>query len=196
MLDRRALLAGIAATAMTAPLSAVALEASAAKSHVETTVGEVLGIVQGSGTAADKAASLKSLMEKRAAMPQIARFAAGLAWRDMGDGQKDAYVDAFSHFIASVYARRFQGYAGEKVSVGRVVDESRKGTLIASSVSQASGSPVRVEWLITDRPGKVVIADIVIEGVSMLLTQRDEVAGMLKSRGGDIDRLIADLKAT
>jgi phospholipid transport system substrate-binding protein len=39
----------------------------------------------------------------------------------------------------------------------------------------------------------VVIADIVIEGISMLVTEREEIGGMLEARGGDVEKLIADL---
>ncbi|MEM7506109.1 MAG: ABC transporter substrate-binding protein [Pseudomonadota bacterium] len=197
-MKRRTLLAGIGAVAAlgaTAPYRALALEASAAESHVQSAVREVLDIVQGSGDAKAKAAKLKSVMESRAAMPQIARFAAGQAWRDMSDAQQGSYSNAFSHFLSTVYARRFQGYAGETISVQGVVDESRKGSLVRSTVTQPSGAPIVVEWLVTDRPGRVVIADIVIEGVSLLLTQRDEVAGMLRAHGGDVDKLIADLNS-
>ena len=174
---------------------AAALEASAAKAHVEATVTELLAIVQGSGDTGAKARSLETVMESRAAMPQIAQFAAGRAWRDMSDGQKTDFSKAFAGFLSKIYARRFQGYAGETVTVSGTSDEGRKGILVRSMVTQSSGAPVTVEWLVTDRPGRIVIADIVIEGVSLLLTQRDEVAGMLQSRGGDVDRLIADLKA-
>jgi phospholipid transport system substrate-binding protein len=54
---------------------------------------------------------------------------------------------------------------------------------------------VDVEWLVTDQPGQVLIADIVIEGVSLLVTQREEIGGMLEARRGDVEKLIADLAA-
>ena len=196
MMKRRMFLGGFAAGAMMMagwPTGVWALEASTAKAHVEATVAEMLAIVQGSGDAAAKAQSLKGLMTSRAAMPQISRFVAGRAWRDMDSSQQAAFSEAFLHFVSTVYARRFQGYAGETVTVGSTSDEGRKGILVRSKVSQSSGAPISVDWLVTDRPGRVVIADIVIEGVSLLLTQRDEVAGMLSAKGGDINALISDL---
>lgn len=197
-MKRRTLLAGLGGmTALGVMRShpALALDAGAAEDHIESTVRELLDIVQGSGDARAKAGQLRAVMENRAAMPQIARFAAGTAWRDMNEAQQAGYSDAFAHFLSTVYARRFQGYAGEQISVSGVVDESRKGSLVRSTVTQAAGAPIVVEWLVTDRPGRVVIADIVIEGVSLLLTQRDEVAGILQAHGGNIDNLIADLKS-
>jgi len=82
------------------------------------------------------------------------------------------------------------------VSVGGVSDAGRRGLLVASEVTQPQGKPVAVDWLVSDRPGRTVIADIVIEGVSMLVTQREEVGAMLEARGGDHERLISDLAAS
>lgn len=202
MITRRGMLTGLAlgtlAIAGALPgfgtRQAAALDDATAKAHVEATVADVLDIVQGSGDAKAKAAKLKTVMETRSAMPQIARFAAGPAWREMSEAQQKSYTEAFSHFLATTYARRFQGYAGQTVSVGRIADEGKKGTLVSSTVTQPQGAPVKVDWLVSDRPGRVVIADIIIEGVSLLLTQRDEVNGMLKTRGGDVDKLIDALK--
>lgn len=198
MIARRSLIAGfIGATAAiligTSP--GHALEEAEARAHVEKAVAEVLDVVQMGGDTSTKADKLRGVMEKRAAMPQIARFSAGLAWRDMTEDQQARFTAAFSHAIAVIYARRFQTYAGEKVNVGAVTDNGRRGLLVSSSVTQASGAPLTVDWLVSDRPGRVVIADIIIEGVSLLLTQRDEIAGMLGKRNGDLDKLIEDLKA-
>ncbi|MEO0993947.1 MAG: ABC transporter substrate-binding protein [Pseudomonadota bacterium] len=174
---------------------AYALEADDARAHVERAVDAVLNLVRVPGDAASKADKLRQVLDQYAAMPQIARFAAGLAWRDMSDAQQAKYTDAFEHFLSTVYARRFSDYAGQDVIVGGVSDSGRRGLTVSSTVTQTGGQPILVDWLVTDRPGRIVIADIVIEGVSLLITQREEIAGMLSARGGDVDRLIADLAA-
>jgi phospholipid transport system substrate-binding protein len=48
---------------------------------------------------------------------------------------------------------------------------------------------------VTDQPGQALIADIIIEGVSLLVTQREEIGGMLEARQGDVEKLITDLSA-
>jgi phospholipid transport system substrate-binding protein len=65
--------------------------------------------------------------------------------------------------------------------------------LVKTLIIRTGKAPVVVEWLVTDRPGRVVITDFVIEGVSMLITEREEIGSMLEARGGDVDKLIADL---
>jgi phospholipid transport system substrate-binding protein len=65
--------------------------------------------------------------------------------------------------------------------------------LVKTSIIRTGEAPVVVEWLVTDRPGRVVIADIVIEGVSMLISEREEIGSMLEAHGGNVEMLIVDL---
>ncbi|MEM1343614.1 MAG: ABC transporter substrate-binding protein [Pseudomonadota bacterium] len=183
-----------AAPVAIAARSAWALDETEAREHVRATVDEVLALVRAPGASSAKAGQFRAILERRAAMPQIARFAAGVAWREMNERQQSGYTDAFSHFVSTVYAKRFQEYSGEKIEIGRVRDAGRRGLVVESRVNQpGGGAPIAVEWLVSDRPGRIVVADIVIEGVSLLVTQREEIGAMLDSRGGDVERLISDL---
>lgn len=205
-IDRRGLLGGIAAgvaagaIAGLVPGPARALSADEASRFVESTIEEVAALLEAPGDAARRAAELRAIMEKRAAMPEIARFVAGRAWRTMSEEQQARFVEAFTGFISSVYARRFNEYAGEVpeknlFTLGGVADAGQKGMLVRTRINRAGEAPVIVEWLVSDRPGRPVIADIVIEGVSLLITQRDEIGSMLDARRGDVDELIEHLAA-
>lgn len=204
-IDRRELL-GRAMIAAVAVLTigvrpAFALSESAATDHVRATIDELLSLARDPGGADAKAPALLAIMQQRAAMPQIARFAAGVVWRDMSEDQRTRFEGAFARFLSVVYARRFQEYSGgvgqggEPYTMNGVVDAGRKGLLVKTSIARPDGPPALVEWLVTDQPGRMVIADIVIEGVSLLITQREEIGGMLEVRGGDVEKLIADLSA-
>ena len=200
LLNRTGLAFFAAATAGLVPSLSHALSEDEAIAHVQLTINEVSALVDSPGDSDSKAPRLLAIMEKRAAMPQIARFAAGAAWRSMNDDQQARYVAAFGKFISRLYAGRFQEYTGggnsaEAYRIGHVIDAGRKGMLVKTSIVRSGTAPVAVEWLVNDRPGRVVIADIVIEGVSMLVTEREEIGGMLEARGGDVDKLINDLAA-
>lgn len=174
------------------PLRALAATAEQAQAHVVQTVEEVLRLVQAPGTADTKAPQLRQIMEQRASMPQIAQAAGGIAWRQMTPDQQARFTDAFTDHIAKIYARRFQEYEGQQIQVTGVRDAGQKGQLVQSSVI-GGGAPIIVEWLVSDRSGRVAINDIVIEGVSLVLTQREEIAQTLASRGNDVEALIAAL---
>ncbi len=197
-LNRTALAVAAGLTAGLAPSLSQALSEDEATAHVQGTIDEIVALVESPGDTASKAPRLLAIMERRAAMPQIARFAAGLAWRGMDEAQQARYVAAFGTFLSGIYTGMFQKYAGNRQSgeafkLGRVIDAGRKGMLVRTSIIRTGEAPVVVEWLVTDRPGRVVIADIVIEGVSMLVSEREEIGSMLEVRGGNVELLIADL---
>ena len=177
--------------------SAMALSQDEARAHVEKTIAELKSLLSKSGTSASRAPDLRKIMESRANLPLIAKFSAGRAWRDMNDGQQSRFTEAFAHFVSNTYARRFDEYSGDpQIEIGKTVDAGRKGILVETLMSQASGQPIVVEWLVSDRGGRVEIVDMVVEGISMAVTQREEVGAMLDKRGGDVEALIADLESS
>lgn len=205
-IDRRRFLGRTAAATLAGgaiwlgPVAALALSREEAAEFVRITIQEVAALLESSGDKAEKAARLRAIMEERAAMPQIARFVAGTAWRGMSEDQQARFVEAFSGFVSAVYAAKFQEYsgeagAGELFSMGEVIDAGKKGMLVRTTIKRGGDGPIVVEWLVTDRPGRVVIADIVIEGISLLVTQREEIGSMLEARGGDVDKLIDHLES-
>lgn len=197
MMDRRTFLAtGAALCGLGLVRPALALTTDEAKSHVSATVDELKALLRISGTADSRAPELRRIMETRANVPLIARFAAGRAWREMSEAQQAKFVDAYARFLSVTYARRFDEYSGDPdISIGRAIDAGKKGILVESPIGQPNGQPIAVEWLVSDRGGQVEIVDIIIEGVSMAATQRDEIGQMLQTRGGDVEALIRDLGA-
>lgn len=196
-MDRRTFLAtGAALCGLGLVRPALALTTDEAKSHVSATVDELKALLRISGTADSRAPELRRIMETRANVPLIARFAAGRAWREMSEAQQAKFVDAYARFLSVTYARRFDEYSGDPdISIGRAIDAGKKGILVESPIGQPNGQPIAVEWLVSDRGGQVEIVDIIIEGVSMAATQRDEIGQMLQTRGGDVEALIRDLGA-
>jgi phospholipid transport system substrate-binding protein len=200
LLNRRTLLAGglacAAAATMLGAAPASALTPEQATVHVEATIGELVTLLRTPGSAASRAPELRRIMETRGNLPQIARFAAGRVWREMTPEQQARFVDAFAHYVSVTYSRRFDEYAGNPdIYMGRTIDVAPKGFLVETPIRQAQADPVRVEWLVSDRGGKVEINDLIIEGVSMATTQREEIAAKFQSRGQDVEALISDLAA-
>lgn len=200
MIERRKFMALSGATLVAGLLlphgTAAALSEDEARAVVQRAVDEVLALVKTPGSDAERADALRRVMEQNAALPQIARFAAGRIWREMSDDQQSRFIDAFSTYVSRIYARRFGEYSGETVTVGRAVDAGKKGVLVQSRISQPNGAPIPVDWLVSDRGGDGArIVDIVIEGVSMATTQREEVGAMFDRRGSDVEKLIEALQS-
>ncbi|MEM9139272.1 MAG: ABC transporter substrate-binding protein [Pseudomonadota bacterium] len=192
---RRQALIGATSVAILAGVSpAWALDSSGAKAHVSGTISELKALLQSAGSGASRAPELKRIMETRSDMPLIAKFSAGRAWRDMNTDQQGRFVSAFSHYISVVYARRFDEYSGDpQIDVGRTRDAGRKGVLVETPITLPGGEKVAVEWLVNDRAGPTKIYDMLIEGISMVVTQREEIGQMLARRNDNVEDLIRDL---
>ena len=114
----------------------------------------------------------------------------------MNQRQQREYTDAFATYVSVTYSRRFDEYSGDPdISIGKTIDAGRKGILVESPINVPNGEAIAVEWLVSDRGGRVEIVDLVIEGISMAATQREEINAMLDKRGGDVDALIAHLRS-
>lgn len=194
-ITRRAALSVMAAgsVALAAPARAVALSPEAAVSFVRTVVEEAERIVNGASAAETRVGEFLKLFRRTAALPEIGRFTMGLAWREMSDKQKEEFLLAFERYAARVYSARIGDYKGQTMTVDGAQDAGKRGVLVRSTLTQPGAAPIRVEWLVTDRTGEPKIVDIIAEGVSISITQREEFAAMLERRGRDIDRFIADL---
>lgn len=200
-LNRRELMAGgIAAASMSlvslSSAPAWAVTADQAKAHIEATINELLDLLRTPGDAASRAPRLRSIMESRANLPRVAQFSAGRIWREMSEDQQQRYLDAFASYVARVYSKQFSEYAGEpEITIARVTDVGQRGFLVSTPTREKGGQAIDVSWLVSDRGGRVEIADIIIEGVSMVTTQREEIAGMFQRRDNDVEALIKALDA-
>lgn len=184
-----------AALLIAAPLAArgQSLTTDAARAFVEAMVRDLEDIVQRAKPGDDRTHEFLALFKRVAALPEIGRFTVGVAWRSMSDAQKAAYLAAFEGYAARAYSSRIGDYAGQSIVVTGVQDAGRRGVLVQSLLKQPGAADIRVDWLVSDRGGAAQLSDVVAEGVSLSISQRETFAAMIEKRGGDIDRFIADL---
>ncbi len=135
----------------------------------------------------------RRILERAFDMRAIARFTLGRYWRIASKEERDEYVSLFEDFIVQSYALRFKDYDGENFEVGKVHDINESDRLVISEIVQPRGPPIRINWRVRGRKG-LRIVDVVVEGISMGITQRDEFAAVIRSNGGKIEGLLAALR--
>jgi phospholipid transport system substrate-binding protein len=195
ILSRRALMAGLATvTALAAlPQTAAALTADAAKTLVDKTVGDINSIINSGKSESAMLKDFEKLFASYADVPAIARSVLGTAARSASKGQMSAYTKAFQGYISRKYGRRFREFIGGRIEVAEA--RALKSYFEVISTAYMTGeSPFEVRWHVSDKSGKSLFFNIIIEGVNMLASERTEMGALLDKRGGDLDRLIADLK--
>lgn len=179
--------------AVTAPVFARA-DASAPEKFIHSLADRALGLVTDKGSdLASKRDRFENLLTDTFDMEGIGRFLLGRYWRLATPEEREAYLKAFKESIVYTYTARFDEYSGQKL----VVDGSRQDgqfTLVSSRIVNPNGGPdVRVEWRLIRQGDGYKVADVVIEGVSMSVTQRQEYASVIQSNGGRVEALIKAL---
>lgn len=127
----------------------------------------------------------------------IARFALGRNWRNASDSQKKEYTDVFEKMIVLTYSQRLAEYSGEKFEVTGNTKINSRDTMVHSMIipNDANAPKTRVDWRVRDSNGKMRIVDVVVEGVSMSVTQRADFDAAIQREGGDLDKFIKTLRS-
>jgi phospholipid transport system substrate-binding protein len=143
---------------------------------------------------AQKKDKFRSLLKKNFDMATIGRFALGKNWRSASAAQQKEYLGLFENMIVRVYSERFGEYQGEGFDVESFRDTGKKDILVTSYIVPKSGSKVQVDWRVRNKDGAMKVIDVIIEGVSMSLTQRSDFSSVIQRGGGKIDVLLDHLK--
>ena len=194
ILTRRGFAAGLAASALVLALPgrALALTADQAKTLVDKTVADINGIINSGKSEGAMLKDFERLFSRYADVPAIARSVLGPAARQASKGQLSAYTKAFQGYISRKYGRRFREFIGGRIEVAEAKAVKSYYEVISTAYLKGE-SPFEVRWHVSDKSGKSLFFNIIIEGVNMLASERTEMGALLDQRGGDLDRLIADL---
>ncbi|MDC0190781.1 ABC transporter substrate-binding protein [Rhodospirillales bacterium] len=123
----------------------------------------------------------------------IGKWALGRYWRKTSESERSEYLVLFENLIVSTYANRFSQYTKEKLTV-KGSSSRGKFALVKSQINGGKEKPIRIEWRVIFPDGNYKIFDIVVEGVSMVRTQRSEFSSVIRRNGGKISVLLAALR--
>lgn len=137
----------------------------------------------------------KELLRTSFDMKTIGRFTLGRYWRQATPAQQSEYLKLFEDSVINSYARRFEEYQGQTVVVNNARNQGEKDTIVSSDIVSDDGSPqVRVDWRIRKKGSSYKVVDVIVEGVSMAVTQRSDFASVIQRGGGNIDVLLEHLR--
>ena len=145
------------------------------------------------GTIDERQQKFRTVLRDDFAMKKIGRFAAGKYWRNMSTEQKRQYQNLFEEWILKTYSIRFGGYSGETVNVLRTFKAGATDVFVRTRIESSKRRSLKVDWRVRRIDERYKIIDVVVEGVSMLVTQKAEFSAVLQQRG--IDGLITILRS-
>ena len=121
----------------------------------------------------------------------ISKFVLSKTWKNATDDQKERYIQAFKDYFINSYANKLDQYSGEQVEV---VDAEEAGKyVIVNSFIYREGTDtlkINLKWRLLNRDGEIKIIDLNIEGISLIIAQREEFQSFLANNEGDLEKLI------
>ena len=156
--------------------------------------GRTVEVLSNKVPRAERLARFRELYQQNFDGPGIARFVLGRYWRSASEQEQQEYLKLFQDYVVFVYGTRLSDFNGERFKVrGSRTDES--GTIVSTDIISPKGdAPIKVDWrLITDH-GAFKINDVIIEGISMLVTQRSEFASVIQRHGGQVGELLVMMR--
>lgn len=189
---RRAFLVGAGASIMAGPV--FALSKSQATRLVDSLVGEINKVIASGKSEGAMIRDFEKIFVRYADVPTIARSALGPNARQASKAELSAFTKSFQGYIARKYGKRFREFIGGEIKVKKTISRG-KFFEVVSSVDLRGSSPFDVAFRVSDRSGRDLFFDIIIEGISLLSSERVEIGALLDRRGGNIARLTKDLKS-
>ena len=155
-----------------------------ASAFIKSIAAQAIGILQAnSGKLEIREAQFRELLVGGFDMAFIGRFVLGKHWRKATPQQRADYLVLFTEFILQTYSRRMGGYSGETFSVAGARAAGKKDVMVQTKIVRAGGPPIKADWRVRPKDGQYRIIDIMVEGVSMAVTQRSEFNAVVRQRG-------------
>ena len=170
----------------------LASQQNAATEIVDQAVSEINQIINSGDTQTEMLRSFEKVFNAYADVPTIAKYALGRDARTASEVQLNAYIKAFSSYFANKYGKRFREFIGGKIEIKSVV-KVKNYYSVNTIAHMPAYEPFEVDFLVSDRSGQPLVFNLIIEGVNMLLAERQEIGALLDRNLGKIDALIADL---
>ena len=199
--NRRRILFTAMAAALLAPtlLASLAAEGAAtvadAEKFIENLGGDAISSLTGKSLSEDvREQRFTGLLEAYFDLPGGSKFVLGRYWKVASEAQRADFQRLFEKLLAQSYAKTFAQYAGERFQVtgGRIEDDG--SFTVNSHIDRLNGDVIHIDWRIEDQAARLRITDFTVEGISLRITHRSDIASAIQSEGGQVSALLEALR--
>ena len=163
---------------------------------VQSTVNRASQVLSKDISKEDKINELKSIAKETVDIRGIGFYTLGSARKNLDNDQKLKYFILFEKYFLKSFSSRLSEYTNPKIEVQGKEVLNKNYTIVKSLLISTSERPeVKIDWRVyTKNPDSPLIRDLIIEGLSLARTQKEEFASILNSNDGNIDSLFKILE--
>ena len=166
------------------------------KQFIQEIVDEAKKVLVETNTKEYKTKKLSEMALKTVDIKGVAFYSLGKYRKDLNDEQMKEYLSLFEKYFLKSFTSRLIDYSDPKIEVLSADVLNPKYTIVKSLLLGTDKKPeVNIEWRVyTKNPEKPLIRDLIIEGLSLARTQKEEFASVIDSNDGDVSKLFISLK--
>ena len=166
------------------------------KQFIQEIVDEAKKVLVDSNTKEFKTKKLSELALKTVDIKGVAYYSLGSYRKEFSDEQMKEYLPLFEKYFLKSFTSRLTDYSDPKIDVLSAEVLNPKYTIVKSLLLATDKKPeVNIEWRVyTKNPDKPLIRDLIIEGLSLARTQKEEFASVIETNNGDVSKLFITLK--
>ena len=166
------------------------------KQFIQEIVDEAKKVLVDSNTKEFKTKKLSEMALKTVDIKGVAYYSLGSYRKEFSDEQMKEYLALFEKYFLKSFTSRLTDYSDPKIDVLSAEVLNPKYTIVKSLLRATDKKPeVNIEWRVyTKNPDKPLIRDLIIEGLSLARTQKEEFASVIETNNGDVSKLFITLK--
>ena len=163
---------------------------------VQSTVNRASQILSKNISKEEKIDELKKIAKETVDIKGVGFYSLGSTRKTLDDNQKKQYLFLFENYFLKSFSSRLSEYTNPEIDVRNKEVLNKNYTIVNSILVATENRPeVKIDWRIyTKNPNNPLIRDLIIEGLSLARTQKEEFASILNSNDGDINALFKTLE--
>ena len=163
---------------------------------IQSTVNRASQILSENISKEEKMNKLKIIAKETVDIRGVGFYSLGSARKNLSDEQKNTYSNLFEHYFLKSFSSRLAEYTNPEIEVNNKKVLNKNYTIVNSVLLGTSERPeVKIDWRVyTKDPNNPLIRDLIIEGLSLARTQKEEFSSILNSNDGDINALFKTLE--
>ncbi len=163
---------------------------------VQSTVNRASQILSKNISKEEKMNELKSIAKETVDIIGVGLYSLGAARKNLNDNQKNKYIKLFEAYFLKSFSSRLAEYTNPEIEVKDKKILNKNYTIVNSLLVETPERPeVKIDWRVyTKDPNNPLIRDLIIEGLSLARTQKEEFSSILSSNDGNIESLFKTLE--
>ena len=162
---------------------------------IQSTVNRAAETLNGSLTKEQRIEKLKEIAKETVDIKGIGFYSLGSHRKNLSKDQLTNYINIFEEYFLKSFSSRLAEYSNPEIEVNSKKKLNENYTIVSSTLVATDSRPeVKIEWRVyTKNPENLLIRDLIIEGLSLARTQKEEFSSIINSNDGKIEALLKNL---